>query len=144
MDISDIKDPDYFIGKKSKANTKMIAYLDELLKNKPFQKKIKLLKKERDRDSNFKKLPRIYSITERYQKLKRGALSASNHRYTKLFENIITEYGISPEAIVLATAMSDGNYDFVRSQMHDVHLCTINDDYLNHIFPLNPADDFIH
>jgi hypothetical protein len=142
MEISDIKDEEYFLGKKSKANTKMVAYLDELLKNKPFIKKLKLLLKEGKRESNFKEIPRVYAIPEKYERLKRDAQSATNNRYNKLVESIINEYGISVEAIYLASAMMSGQYDFVKTQIHDVHLCSINDDYLNHLYPLNPADDF--
>ncbi len=97
-DISDIEYPDYFIGKKSKANTKMVSYLSELLKNKPFVNKIKLLKKEKNKETNFRKLPMVYSISDRYEKLKREAQTATNNKYTKLAENIIGEYGISYEA----------------------------------------------
>lgn len=142
-DISDIEYPKHFIGKKSKANTKMVAYLSELLKNKPFLKKIKSLNKAKKLEYNFRKLPMIYSVSEKYEKLKREAQTATSNRYTKLAESIISEYGIPYEAIDLAVAMVEENYDFVKSQIYNVHLCTINDDYLNHLFPLNPADDFV-
>lgn len=141
-DISDIDYPDYFFGKKSKANIKMVSYLSELLKNKPFIKKIKSLNKERGKQNNLRKIPMVYSIPEKYEKLKREAQTATNNKYNKLAENIISEYGISYESIDLALEMVKENYDFVKSQIYDVHLCTINDDYLNHLFPLNPAEDF--
>lgn len=143
MDISDIEDPEYFIGKKSKANIKMVAYLDDLLKNVSFKKKIKLLDKEKNKQSNFNKIVSIYPIIEKYTKLKREALSATKNKYTKLAENIIVEYGISYEAIDLAIEMMRGNLDYVRMQKHDVHLCSINDDYSNYLYPLNPAEDFV-
>lgn len=143
IDISDIKYPDYFIGKKSKSNTKMVRYLDLLLKNKFFNKKIKELKKEKNKESNFKKLPLLKSIPDEYKKLRRQALSATNNKYSKLVEEIINKYGISFDSIDLAIAMIDGNYDYVQSQIYDINLCSINDDYSNYLFPLNPADDFI-
>lgn len=141
-DISDINYPDYFTGKKSKANTKMVAYIGELLKNKPFIRKIKALKKAKNDVNGFKKLAGIYSIAEKYEKLKREARTTTNNKYSKLIENIISEYGIPYEAIEIASAMLEQDYDFVKHRMEDVHLCAINDDYLNHLFPLNPAEEF--
>ncbi|MBP9782117.1 MAG: hypothetical protein KBC50_00040 [Candidatus Pacebacteria bacterium] len=144
-EISDIKDYEYFVGKKSKANTKMVAYLDELLRNKFFKKKLKLLKKERVKDDKLfsDKLDKANSISDRFEKLKREALTNSNSKYSSLLESLISEYGISSGAIELATAMMDEDYDFVQRQMHDVHLCSINDDYQIYVSPLNPAEDFI-
>ena len=143
MDIEDVKEENFMLGKKSKAHLKMVAYLDDLLKNVTFQKKLKLLNKEKANRNNFKKFANSYSLTDKYKKLKREAQSTTKNNYNKLVENIINQYGISYEAIELAIAMQDGHFDYVKRQKHDVHLCTINDDYLNHLAPLNPADDFV-
>ena len=144
VSIADLEETGFFIGKKSTANTKMVAYLDELLKNKFFVKKLKLIDKDAENKKTGIKFARLYPLVDEYVALKRAMISGTKNDYERRVEDVIGKYGISYESIILATEMMKGNYDYVKYQKHDVHLCTINEDYINFLFPLNPADDFVH
>lgn len=147
--------------KKTQGRTKMLRYLEDLIRNKNFLRTIKKMRKQACRDdepNNYYEKSKeqrerhdyinneLGDIINGYEKLRKRCIKVLQTKDFLTKEEIAENYGLDMHLIWLAEAMIDKDENAIKSAIvhADPDMCKIYNRLFEEIIPFNPAEEIVH